>query len=103
MDWYKAMKIRKSYNVFGRKIKVKFSKLDANIAGIYDDYTGTIFLNIDLTEKGNELVLQDTLIHELGHALFYRVSIDQAVSWQTHEYIVNNMAVMLRELGLIKL
>ena len=97
------MKIRKSYNVFGRKIKVKFSKLDANIAGIYDDYTGTIFLNIDLTEKGNELVLQDTLIHELGHALFYRVSIDQAVSWQTHEYIVNNMAVMLRELGLIKL
>lgn len=97
------MKIKKSYNVFGRKIKVKFSELDANIAGIYDDYTGTIFLNIDLTEKGNELVLQDTLIHELGHALFYRVSIDQAVSWQTHEYIVNNMAVMLRELGLIKL
>jgi len=97
------MKIKKSYNVFGRKIKVKFAELDPSIAGMYDDYTGTILLNIDLTEKGNEIVLQDTLIHELGHALFFRVSIDQAVQWQTHEYIVNNMAVMLRELGLIKL
>lgn len=97
------MKIRKSYNVFGRKIKVKFSDMDPGIAGIYDDSLGMIILNVDLTQKGNEIVLQDTLIHELGHALFYRVSIDQAVSWQTHEYIVNNMAVMLRELGLIKL
>lgn len=97
------MKIRKSYNVFGRKIKVKFAELDPTIAGIYDDYTGTILLNMDLMQKGNEIVLQDTLIHELGHALFYRVSIDQAVTWQTHEYIVNNMAVMLRELDLLKL
>lgn len=97
------MKIKKSYNVFGRKIKVKICKLDENIAGVYDDSLGTIFINVLLTQKGLEDQLQDTLIHELGHALFYRVSIDQAVSWQTHEYIVNNMAVMLRELKLIKI
>lgn len=97
------MKIKKSYNVFGRKIKVKFCELDPNVAGIYDDYLGMIFLNVQLAEKGNEIQLQDTLIHELGHALFYRVSLDQAMSWQVHEYIVNNMAVMLRELKLIKL
>ena len=98
-----ALKIKKSYNVFGRKIKVKFAKLDESIAGLYNDSIGTIFINEMLLAKGLESQLQDTLIHELGHALFYRVSIDQAVNWQVHEYIVNNMAVMLRELELVEL
>jgi Zn-dependent peptidase ImmA (M78 family) len=97
------VKIKKTYNVFGRKIKVKFVVLNDNIAGMYDDAPGVIYINKYLAQKGFEEQLQDTLIHELGHALFYRVSIDQAIGWQVHEYIVNNMAVMLRELGLVKL
>lgn len=98
-----ALKIKKSYNVFGRKIKVKFAQLDSNIAGMYYNDKGLILINEALAEKGYEDILQDTLIHEILHAMFYRVSIDQAVSWQVHEYIVNNAAVLLRELGLIKL
>jgi len=97
------MKIKKSYMVFGKKIKIKICQLQDGIAGMYDHETETIYINDIFMQKGYESDLQDTLIHELGHALFYRVSIDQAVSWQTHEFIVNNMAVMLRELGLIKL
>lgn len=98
-----ALKIKKTYNVFGRKIKVKFAQLDSNIAGMYYDNKGLILINEALAEKGYEDILQDTLVHEILHAMFYRVSIDQAVSWQAHEYIVNNAAVLLRELGLIKL
>lgn len=97
------MKIKKSYIVFGKKIKIKICKLQDNVAGMYDHNESVIYINEWLVQKGYEAELQDTLIHELGHALFYRVSIDQAISWQIHEYIVNNMAVMLRELGLIKI
>lgn len=97
------MKIKKSYMVFGKRIKTKICQLQENVAGMYDHNTETIYINEVFMQKGYEKELQDTLIHELGHALFYRVSIDQAVTWQVHEFIVNNMAIMLRELGLIKL
>ena len=81
--------------VFGAKIKLKIDKkLPHNVAGQYDTMKDIISLNA-LHESDEELM--HTLIHECGHALFYRVSINQAVSFEVHEYIVNNMATMLLE------
>ena len=89
-----ALKLPKIFNVFGLKIKLKLVELHPNVAGQYDYSTNIITLN-SLHEDDMELL--HTMIHECGHAMFYRVSINQAVSFEVHEYIVNNMATMLLE------
>ena len=89
------MKLPKFLNIFGQKIKLKLDKkLPPHIAGQYDYTKSTISINA-LQESDKEFM--HTLIHECGHALFYRVSINQAISFEVHEYIVNNMATMLLE------
>jgi Zn-dependent peptidase ImmA (M78 family) len=89
------MKLPKILNIFGLKIKLVVSlKIPPNIAGQYEHDKKMISLN-HLHESDKELL--HTLLHECGHAMFYRVSIQQAVSWEVHEFIVNNFATMLLE------
>ena len=89
------MKLPKSLNIFGIKVKLKIDeKLPFNIAAQYEPGKETISLNA-LHETDKELL--HSLLHECGHALFYRVSIQQAVSFEVHEFIVNNYATMLLE------
>lgn len=89
------MKLPKCFNVFGIKVKVKVSdRLPPNIAGQFEPAKETITLNA-VHESDKELL--HTILHEVGHAMFYRVSIQQAVSWEVHEFIVNNFATVLLE------
>ena len=89
------MKIPKFFNIFGIKVKMKIdSKLPANVAGQYEPAKEVISLNA-LHETDRELM--HTILHELGHCMFYRVSINQAVSYEVHEFIVNNFATMILE------
>ena len=89
------MKLPKFLNIFGLKIKLIVSlKLSPGVAGQYDPSKECITLNA-IHETDKELL--HTLLHECGHAMFYRVSIQQAVSWEVHEFIVNNYSTMLLE------
>lgn len=88
------IKLPKFLLIFGLKVKVKLAPIQGNIAGTYQPYKEVITLN---DQHENDKELMHTLLHEAGHAMFYRVSINQAVSFETHEYIVNNYATMLLE------
>lgn len=89
------MKLPKLLNIFGSKVKLKVSdKFPPNVAAQYEPSKETITLNI-IHDTDKELL--HSLLHEAGHAMFYRVSIQQAVSWEVHEFIVNNFATMLLE------
>lgn len=87
-------KLKKFFMVFGLKISVKIEDMDYNIAGMYYPSKKKILLN---SAHEDEFELYHTLLHELGHAMFYRVSINQSISKEVHEYIVNNYATMLLE------
>lgn len=89
------MKLPKFLNVFGQKVKLKIDdSLPFNVAAQYDIVKNQIALNT-IHDTDDELL--HSLLHEAGHALFYRVSIQQAVSFEVHEFIVNNYATMLLE------
>lgn len=88
------MKIPKFIMVFGSKIKILVKPLPNGIAAQYHIDGKTIVISpIQETDNG----FLHSLLHECGHALFYRVSINQAVSYETHEFIINNYATMLLE------
>lgn len=90
-----SMKLPRFLNIFGLKVKLVVSmKIPPNIDGQYEYDKKVISLN-HLHESDKELL--HTLLHECGHAMFYRVSIQQAVSWEVHEFIVNNYSTMLLE------
>lgn len=89
------IKFPKFLKIFGLKVKLIISdKLPINVAGQYEPDKTIITLNA-LHETDKELL--HTLLHECGHAMFYRVSINQAISYEVHEFIVNNYATMLLE------
>jgi Zn-dependent peptidase ImmA (M78 family) len=88
------MRFPKSFDIFGMKVKIVFSSLMNHVAGLYDPDKKVMTIN-EAHETDHELL--HTVLHECGHALFFRVSINQAISFETHEYIVNNYATMLLE------
>lgn len=86
------MKLPKTLNIFGEIVKVGFGKLKKTHSADYDPHKKKITIARDYV---NDRELLHTLLHEAGHAMFFRVSIDQSVSYEVHEFIVNNYATML--------
>lgn len=86
-------KIPKTLNIFGLRISVEVSNdMPSNAAGLYEPYEAKIKIHPD---HPNKQEFMHTLLHEAGHAMFYRISINQAVSKEVHEFIVDNFATML--------
>lgn len=89
------MRIPKSLTIYGKKTPIKKIKglHEQGAIGLYRPKENIIYLDADL--KGNELKI--TFIHEVLHALFNRVSINDIISLETEEMIVDNVAKMLVE------
>lgn len=88
------MKVPKFLNIFGVKIRLIVCDLGFGLAAQYEPAKKLITISPN-QETDYEFI--HSVLHECGHALFYRVSINQAVSYETHEFIVNNYATMLLE------
>lgn len=81
----------KSINVFGRKIKIDTKPnplIPSNIHGYYESETGTIHIS-----SGG----METLLHEIFHAVIDRVSVNQTLSQEVEEIIVDTFAKQINE------
>ena len=93
------MKIPSKINVFGKKYKVKIVKMlkDSEgkaVSGLHSPITSTISLDAEM--KGEEL--DQTFLHELGHAVQDRVAVTQGhISEDLIEVIVDSMATFMSE------
>ena len=88
----------KTVNVFGAAVNViESSNLhygDLKVDGLFDSSSKSIFVEISLPKEEK---LQ-TFIHELGHALLWRVGVGQSnISQELEEMIVENYATMITE------
>lgn len=87
------MKI-KSINVLGQKIKVVIKKIDRNYLGLF--YADHNLIEISDEAKGDKLV--ETLVHEIGHAIFKRSGLDQAsISHDAQEIICEQFSKVICE------
>lgn len=96
------MKIPASIKLLGHRIKIKpVENLERHhhAMGMYVPAKKTILIDAHLDAED----ILPTLIHELGHALFSLISINQAVSNDIEEIIVDNYANMIDALFHCKL
>lgn len=83
-----------SLNVLGLKVPVKYKELDNNYRGLYTFEDKAI--TIDTNQSPQQML--ETIIHELGHAIFDRAGIRQAhISQDAQEIIVENFSTVLLE------
>lgn len=94
------MKIKKSYNVFGQPIKMNLKKgpltdeYGRQLAGFFDPQKNTILVDNSLPE--DQLI--KTIIHELGHALLFRLGLPQtSLPHDLHELIVEGYSNFIYE------
>jgi len=79
----------KSITIKGQKYKIIFSDLPSGTAGECDKAKKVI--TIDKSMEGHRDVYS-TLLHEMIHAVFNEVSLDQALSDEMEELIADNIA-----------
>lgn len=83
-----------SFSVFGRTVPVRYEELASNESGEYDTDTKEIKISSSLT--GDELTI--TEVHELFHATWDRIGLDQArLAIEIEEVIVQNFATVVVE------
>lgn len=92
--------MKKTWTVFGQKIKVKFVNdlihpdSGAHLFGLFDPDKNIIYIRSDLTAKQKDA----TLAHELGHALMFRLGLAQTtLSIDMHEIIVEGFGNFIAE------
>ena len=104
-----ARKIRfpRTINVFGEKIKLRIRHPVLDSDG--NKVVGTYCFNTKVIEVDSKLDLEEkleTILHELGHAIFHRLSTghsnNDTIPYELEEVIVNSFATMLMELFDIK-
>ena len=89
--------MKKSLTIFGKKIKIEPVKdllKDRSIYGEYDPDKHTIYIDSGLPPK----TMNETLLHEAGHALFHRAGLSQSkISRDLEEIIVEQFSIMFSE------
>tara|TARA_R110002096_G_scaffold400805_2_gene597530 strand:+ start:176 stop:502 length:327 start_codon:yes stop_codon:yes gene_type:complete len=80
----------------GRTYKVIVDTLSPGIAGLCDPINKVIYID-------SEVNLMDTLLHEIGHAYIHEVALDQVMTPEIQEIVVENFAQVLTDLFDIKL
>lgn len=89
------LKLPKSIDIFGRKIKIKRENLRASgRMGYYDDAAGMVVVCSTLTDKKE---IEATYIHELVHAVMFRLGYHQVVHGQAAELFCENMSAFIYE------
>lgn len=88
------MKKIKSFNVLGQKVKVRHVKMDEGFLGLFWPDDNRIDISIDCPKEK----LAESLVHELGHAIFKRSSLDQCmISHDAQEMFVETFAKVITE------
>ena len=83
-------KIKKSYDIFGTKFKIKF--VDTTLfAGLCDPDLKTIFININQSE--DQVVA--TFWHEIFHAMQFVLGMNNAISREMMEILAENSATVV--------
>jgi Zn-dependent peptidase ImmA (M78 family) len=86
-------KIKKSYNVLGRKTKIKLMNTH-DFAGMYDPDKDTIYIS---TNQSEEQIIE-TFWHELIHNIQYQTGINQAVSRELLEVMAETGSRVIAEI-----
>lgn len=86
------MILPKSVDVFGIKYKVKMEVIEG-LAGQCDRVNCILTINPELSEVEQF----QTLLHEIGHAVFSRIGLIQAISPELEEVIVESLATAFSE------
>jgi len=88
-------RLPKTLNVYGQKIPVKPVKglSEQGVAGVFRYIENDILIDSKLNIKDKE----ETLLHELGHALINRISLNQVLGQEVEEIIVDNFAKTILE------
>jgi len=94
------MKIPSSVIIFGAECKiVEVHPCVDEYGNLCDGLFDANSMRIELEKKTSMKNKEHTLIHELGHAMFYRMSLGQTrIDPQIEEIIVNSNATMIQEL-----
>ena len=87
------MKLKTKYDVFGKVYKIKREDLGPHYHGVCSPDTSTIV--IDKNDKN--AILQSTFLHEIGHAIFHRVGLNQTIPSEVEEIIVENISNWITE------
>lgn len=86
--------------ILGRKIPIKLlekkelDKYITNAEGIWDTYTRTIYI----CKTAPKAVQKYYLYHEIGHALKHFVGLDQVISPEVQEIIVQSYATLIEDI-----
>lgn len=92
------MRLPRSINVMGKEYKIIKDPTIEECGFLLED-AGTITIN---TSYPDDEIL-NTLVHELGHALFRRCGFNQGIQDQLEEAIVQSYANMITEIFTLKL
>lgn len=84
----------KYIQVFGLSIPIVENSQElrnTNLLGVYDKENKVIHMANSISKD------KETLIHEIFHAVFHRTGLNQSISHELEEVIVENMSVALCE------
>lgn len=87
-----SMRLPKFLAIFGQKVRVEKADLEAGIGGL-SHANGLIQISSQL--KGREV--DQVLLHELVHSVFFRLSIYQNVTLDTEEMIAEGISKAIVE------